>query len=310
MQDKSRYIVLLKGGIGNQLFQYAYAVYLSKFENKQVSTYFTSKGDRYNRENIIKGINTSVPLLSNNMQDRIITRIIDRPKNILTKLIKKLLGIFGMHFSNQRQKDNHHQYFKNLNSRGVTIMRGYWQSAEMVSLVKDELLKASANCKITSDEYIEILNEIEKQVKPVAIHIRDFSSSPNHSQQTLGNNYYQTAIDKILLSNKDAFFFIFANDNNYADKIVKDALPKSNYLLVPNADVPHKDLEALILMSKCKHFILSNSTFGWWGAWLGWARYNKKDAVFYMPNRWDMSSDAKSIAESFKFSKQCILLPD
>lgn len=310
MKAKSKYIVFLQGGIGNQLFQYAYAEYLNKVDNKPVAVYFYSKGDKYNRENIIKYLHPSVPLLGSSILDRFILRNIERPKNIITKLARKLSFIYGIRFSNERQKDNFHQYYKGLDNRGITMVRGYWQSAEMVNLVQEGLVKVIGKFSIESEEYSDISHKMSNYANPVAIHIRDFSTSINHTQQTISESYYKKAIDKILSSNKDAFFFVFASDNKYAKGIIADSLSENNYLLVPNSDNPRKDLEALILMSQCKYFILSNSTFGWWGAWFSWAKQKNEDSVFYMPDRWDMSKDAKNISESFRFSDQCVLIAD
>ncbi len=310
MKRLSKYVVLLRGGIGNQLFQYAYAEYLSTIESKRVSTYFYSIGDRYNRKNIIQTAHTSVATLSQSMLDQLIARIIERPENTFTKLIRTSAKLVGINVYNKRQKDEAHQYFKGLDGQGVTILRGCWQSAEMVNFVKHQLLDILMHNVIQSDEYIQIASIMEKHSSPVAIHIRDFSTSINHNQQTLSKSYYQKAIKKVMSINKNAFFFVFSNDNTKAADMIQSIIPSSNYLLVPNDENVYRDYEALILMSKCKHFIISNSTFSWWGAWLNWAQQQEMKSIYCMPNRWDMSDNAEQVANSFKFSSQCILITD
>ena len=72
------------------------------------------------------------------------------------------------------------------------------------------------------------------------------------------------------------FYFIFTNSNVWVNKNLK--LKESDYMLVRGFE----DFQDLQSISKCKHQIISNSTFGWWGAWLN--TYKKKIIIF--PKKW------------------------
>ncbi len=312
MKFFSKYVVLLKGGIRNQLFQYSYAKYLKSIEYKSVVVYYYLPGDPYNRGNIINGVDPKV-YLSDDVIGRSIASTIQKPNNTIAKSINKCAKLIGSRLPIKYTEDiDYTKYIKNINKMGLIILDGYWQSAEMVNAVKDEIKDIILQKQITSKDYTDIARMIDNKGNSVAVHIRDFSQSINHTQQTMGKGYYQKAINKHLAVNKDAFFFIFANDNSKVDKVLEDILPHDKYLLVPNAEDAQKDYEALILMSRCKHFIMSNSTFGWWGAWLSWAKGqdSPRDAIYCMPSHWDRGDQAEQLSRSFKFSAQCLLITD
>lgn len=318
----SRYIVSLKGGIGNQLFQYAYAKYLSSVEGKVAYTYYKIKEDPYKRENIIKEIDPGI-YIQKGLVNRIAIRVISRPANLLTQVIRQCASILGLRFAIKKQEESqYYQYIKNLNEKQVTILNGYWQSARMVNLVKQELLQY-LKCSELSPAHKKIAQDInnENQVS-VAVHVRSSwnigysgnvpSTLAEHSQQTLTRDYYRAAIIKMQskAKSKRLFFFVFADDTHKASDIIGGILPKDSYVIVPNYNNIHDDYQALILMSYCKHFIISNSTFGWWGAWLSWAKQQsqKKNAIYCMPARWDKSDKAEETSQCLKFSSQCILI--
>ncbi len=323
MKFFSKYVVLLKGGIGNQLFQYSYAKYLQSVEHKSTVVYYYLPGDPYNRENIINGVDPKV-YLSDDVIGRFIASTIQKPNNTIAKSINKCAKLIGSRLPIKYTEDiDYTKYIKNINKMGLIILDGYWQSAEMVNAVKDEIKDIILQKQITSKDYTDIARRIDGQNNSVAVHIRDFwledqvtqslsKGKENYLQQTLSKKYYQKAVSKVLEHNEEAFFFIFANDNSKAHKMLEGILPRDKYLLAPNAEDAQKDYEALILMSRCKHFIMSNSTFGWWGAWLSWAKGqdSPRDAIYCMPSHWDRGDQAEQLSRSFKFSAQCLLITD
>ena len=103
----------------------------------------------------------------------------------------------------------------------------------------------------------------------VAVHIRmgDYCHS-NDYHPVCGYNYYQQAMDMI---GRDNEFLIFSDEPDKAQS------------LFPDYEVDRSDTkEALRRMMWCRHFIIANSTFSWWGAWLGWDKSRRVIA----PRRW------------------------
>ncbi len=317
MSDLPKYIVLLRGGIGNQLFQYAYAKYLQSGEDKKVAVYYHFPRDVYHRENIINKIDPTI-CLADSIIGKIIGRVIERPNNILTKFIVKMSYLLGLKLPIKRLTGSgYDSYTKDINNSERAILRGYWQSAEMVNLVKDELLQ-KLSCDKMRPDYLSIMKQIDNHPNPVAMHIRSNwhmgyagdkkESAALHNQQTLTKSYYLKAVQEIKKIEGNPFLFIFADDFDKVASFVSDIFAQKDYLIVPNYNNVYDDYASLILMSHCKHFIISNSTFGWWGAWLNHAKYNNKNSLYIIPNHWDKDDQNGDAAMSFKFSPQCILL--
>ncbi len=321
MNHGSRYMILLQGGIGNQLFQYAYAKYLYCVEGKTANTYHNFKGDNYKRENIVKEIDPDI-CIRIGLASRLMMIVTSLPANIITQSIRQCASILGLRLTiKQQEESRYYQYIEAMKENGVTILNGYWQSAEMVNSVKEELLK-HIKCDELSIDYQDIADKISNNPASVAVHIRQnwhigydgdtTGTADTHPQQVLSRYYYAKSIRCIQAKSKKTFFFIFADDNDELSNFIGDILPKEQFLVVPNHNDFIADYQALILMSQCKHFIISNSTFGWWGAWLSWAKHQEQNAgaIYCMPNRWDRTDKDGQIAQGFKFSPQCILMND
>jgi hypothetical protein len=103
----------------------------------------------------------------------------------------------------------------------------------------------------------------------IAVHIRmgDYCHS-NDYHPVCSYTYYQQAMDMI---GRDNEFLIFSDEPDKAEE------------MFPNMEIDRSDTkEALRRMMWCRHFIIANSTFSWWGSWLGW----DKDKRIIAPRRW------------------------
>lgn len=137
------------------------------------------------------------------------------------------------------------------------------------------------------------LSQIAKQISScnaVSLHIRggDYNESNVYSN-ICTSDYYTKAIEKILCEIMDPFFFIFTNDITFSKSIIHkiDKL-QGKYCFVRdiqqyetkiNIDNPSYDL---FLMTQCKHNIIANSTFSWWGAYLN----QNIDKIVISPSTW------------------------
>jgi len=105
-----------------------------------------------------------------------------------------------------------------------------------------------------------------QQCESVAIHVRrgDYTSNAySASFGTLADSYYKTAIERINAGAQQPVFFVFSDDIEWC----RNNLQLHNAIFIEhNKGVDsYKDL---VLMSHCRHNIIANSTFSWWGAWL------------------------------------------
>ena len=106
-----------------------------------------------------------------------------------------------------------------------------------------------------------------EEVDSVSLHIRRGDYLLPENRELFGGictlDYYRRAIDYILDKVKNPFFFIFSNDIVW----VKENMNISNSLFI-TWNSGKDSWQDMFLMSKCKHNIIANSTFSWWGAWL------------------------------------------
>ena len=151
---------------------------------------------------------------------------------------------------------------------GTVYLDGLWQSENYFKDVQD-VIRADLQITPSQDTANQSMAEQIKTVNSVGVHVRWFDRSTNVlvSAYNLQPAYYVRAAESIRARVTAPHFFIFSDDTDAATKI--PGLPKDSVTWVNHNrrdDNAHADLW---LMSLCKHFIIANSTFSWWGAWLG-----------------------------------------
>jgi hypothetical protein len=100
---------------------------------------------------------------------------------------------------------------------------------------------------------------------------------------TCSSAYYETAERLLLETSPGAQAFVFSDEPSWAAGNLRLSMPATFVSHNP----PDRDYEDLYLMARCKHHIIANSTFSWWGAWL--ARYPAKLVV--APRVWFQGAD-------------------
>ena len=178
---------------------------------------------------------------------------------------------------------NHSKYYQYddrlLSERRARYVDGYFANYKYFSMA-EEIVKKKLIFKINlENKNLQFERQIMLAETSVAIHIRrgDFIGSVH---EVLTVDYFQRAIEVLMeeISARNPHFFIFSNDMQW----VKDNLDihyPVTYVEGNNNDNGGFDM---YLMSKCKHFIISNSYFGFWSAWLN----SSKDKVVIAPDKW------------------------
>lgn len=113
-----------------------------------------------------------------------------------------------------------------------------------------------------------VKNQISRENKDVSLEMRDINSVAVHIRRlqydnVLGTGYYDKAIAKIKAQVADPVFYVFSDDLDWCKENLK-----LNEKLIFISHNTNDEISDLWLMSQCKHFIIANSTFSWWGAWL------------------------------------------
>ena len=116
----------------------------------------------------------------------------------------------------------------------------------------------------------------------VSLHVRrgDYAADPvvmaMHGVCSL--DYYARAVEYVLERVSKPVFFLFSDDPDW----VRDHLKVRGSMRVVDQNGPDSGSEDLRLMVQCKHHIIANSTFSWWGAWLN----ANPDKLVIAPKRW------------------------
>jgi hypothetical protein len=147
------------------------------------------------------------------------------------------------------------------------LLKGYWQSAQYFSDYNSEIRQAFAFQAYSTEKLKETIDQID-QTNSVSIHFRrgDYLTNPVAQKVlgVLGMAYYSAAVQKIKSEIENPFFYIFSDDPEW----VKKNLPVNEKYKIIESSYQDKSHCDMLLMSKCKHHIIANSSFSWWGAWL------------------------------------------
>jgi hypothetical protein len=176
--------------------------------------------------------------------------------------------------------------YKDLND---IYIEGYWNEEKYFEGVKEEIRKIY-QFKPSPDSWEkELLKEIES-TESVAVHVRrgDYVTSPVLLPMCQPD-YYRKAWNILAETEKNLKFFIFSDEMDWCRKSLS-FLPNVVFVENPKKLQAYKDM---MLMSKCRHNIIANSTFSWWAAWLN-SNPDKKviypESVFLtyrtMPEEW------------------------
>lgn len=260
------------GGLGNQMFQYMFGQYLSKKYNEKIfydieffKNYTNNKKLEIRNFELLK-FNIDIEIIDykkypfinyNSRKEKfnyLLKGLLSLNRNTFNfvsdfkfTLISKIFGIF----------------FKNNYYIGYWQTYRYFSDAEFKLKESQKLINTKVKDKILKSNAVSIGVRRGDYVKLGAI-ICDIE-------------YYKKAIQLIYEKLDNPIFFIFSDDIQWCKKNIK--LSDQHFFVEPNKDTPFENME---LMSLCKHNIISNSTYEWWGAFLN---KNKKKIVIY-PKRW------------------------
>jgi len=240
--------VKLKGGLGNQMFQYAHGRSL-EFSGKKVifdiSFFENNKAKR--------DIARDFKLYNFNIDTRV--KFVNK-KNIYLDFVNKVKRKIGFSFEEYFQGE---KYFKNVED---LVRKEFTLKNEMGS-----------DAKLLEEEILNSNNSVSLHIRR-GDYITDAKTNFYHGVCDLA--YYERATKYLQEKFGNIKIFVFSDDINW----VKENLHIEDLCFVSNPEI--KDYEELILMSKCNHNITANSTFSWWGAWLN----ENKDKVVVAPKKW------------------------
>lgn len=258
-------IIKLQGGLGNQLFQYAYGLKISLLlgQNFYLDTSLLS-GDRIGvtpREFELYPYKISAAVISNDDSKSI--GIVKSPYFI------KILTRFNLAFRNCKyfNEKKFNIFDMELDDPNFSfVFEGYWQGEKYFNEVQNELRE-----QIGSYQLHPSANSLKHEMlncNSVALHVRrgDYISNPKAAKfhALCGLSYYKSAMDLIVQHIDFPHFYIFTDDPEWVSVNLSSKHPLK--IVSGLANLTHHD--ELSLMSSCRHNVISNSSFSWWGAWL------------------------------------------
>lgn len=261
-------IVKLMGGLGNQMFQYAFGKVLQKKYNCKVlydTTYFDEMIANQN------GLPTRVYELDifKNINLEFASKELVKEYEQKSHLPKILCSIFGIpYYKHFIREKNAFKYDKKLlNKKGKILYEGYFQNENYYKNIKEELKKDFELPSIKEDdEYNKALYEKIKNTKnSVFIHLR--RSEYVNLGMDISSDYYKNAVKYIAERTENPHFFVFcAEDVNY----VKNEFDIGfDFELVGETNNTRDNFyENMRMMMACQHAIIANSSYSWWAAYL------------------------------------------
>lgn len=256
-------IVNLKGGLGNQMFQYAMARSIALKNNKllvlDLSFYSNQKDVTTKRHFELNIFNLKCFIIKN-------------------RIIKNILKLFHSEIIERAFSFN-----KNISKLGNSnyIFYGYWQTEKYFKKYRRIILKDFSFPKKISEKNKKLINKI-KNNQTVSLHVRrgDYvnDKKTNEFHGTCSKKYYEDAIKLINKKIKNPLFIIFSDDLKWCKNNL--SVPKNTIFVDHNKG--NQSFEDMRLMSLCKHNIIANSSFSWWGAWLN----QNKNKIVIAPKWW------------------------
>ena len=164
-------------------------------------------------------------------------------------------------------------------------LKGHWMSERYFSDHAADIRQDLTFREPPTGRNAEIAAEIAASSDSVSIHVRrgDYLAGSNSAiYASLGQTYYRRALAAMRQRVPQPRFFCFSDDPQAARRELD--LPADSVFVEHNGTVAHEDLR---LMSLCRHHIIANSTFSWWGAWLATA----SDQVVIAPHQWWIHPD-------------------
>lgn len=291
------FTVQMMGGLGNQMFIYAFArsvekmgypIALLNYEfdiKKKSKTLLPSQQGQNTRKLEIFLFNLQLkhqnynPRYFSNKESCLGFKLLKILEKIYYKKIKssviteKSIGKLDCEFLSNLPKNTH--FF------------GYFQNVFFFEHIRNTLLQEFTLRTPLSNKNQKLKEQILSEENSCFLHIRrgDFLDPINWDIYQLGETYYKSAINFLKNKVKNLHIFVFSNDMQWCKKNLISQIGENTTKDIKITFVDNNDegnaIEDIVLMKHCKHAIMANSTFSWWGGYL----IENTEKICVMPNR-------------------------
>lgn len=264
---KPHIITIMDGGLGSQMWQYAFGRGASLKSGLPILFDLTFFMQNCKDANSLNNRNFDI--------ERTFGIDVPRANSDLISMYKKF-------FYHNNDSKSYFYYDQTIQSSSqARYLCGYYVNAQYIAWQGDALRDIFSFKLEMNDKNANTLKMIRSKKNTVAIHIRRGDYIGGGLDITTAK-YFRTAIETMAknIAGEPPTFFVFSNGMDWAKEILRDM--EHRFVFVENND-NDSGANDMYLMSECEHFIISNSSFSWWPAWLSRRSPNK---IVIMPDRW------------------------
>lgn len=268
-------IVRIRGGLGNQLFCYAAARRLALVNNAELViddvTGFV-RDRQYRRRYMLDHF--TITARKATPAERL--EPFERYRRGVKKWLSRRKPFSERIYLEQEGVDfDERLLYKKVS--GSLYLDGLWQSEKYFKDV-ESMIRSDLRITPPRDEMNQRIAEEIRTSNAVALHMRWFEAPGATAIHNVSTDYYLRAIAMMEGRIDSPHYFLFSDDPEAAS--AKLSLPEASVTFISHNREEEQAYADLWLMTQCKHFIIANSTFSWWGAWLA----NRKDKIVIAPN--------------------------
>ena len=258
-------LIKMTGGLGNQMF--IYALYLrmrSRYPNTRID-------------------------LSDMMHYRIhhgyeMNRVFGLPKEevIWPQWVKKLLEVFLFRIILERHEHGSLRHYDGTVRWPWVYYKGFYQKLIYLEGYEEQIRRVfTFDMTKVNEQSRTMAEQMDNDPQAVSLHVRRGDYLKKKYFASVGCvcqlPYYQRTLKQMSSLVDEPHYYVFSDDMPW----VKENLPLENVTYI-NWNQGEDSWQDLMLMTHCRHHIISNSTFSWWGAWLG----GNKDGKVVCPDHW------------------------
>lgn len=280
-------IVNMKGGLGNQMFEYAFAVSLrERFPQEKVLVDASHYGHiffkSYKGANLHNGFEIHKVFPNADIRAAKPWQLLRvtwyMPNYVLSRVVRRILPIRkGEVIQKESEFFTHNEEYYNL--QGDRYFEGIWESAHNYIPIRDVLrhVYEHGEPNAVNRAYIDEIGRCNS----VGIHIRrgDYLKVPEF-RGICDLEYYTRAIREVLEDGQEHVFYLFSNDMEWCRENIVPLCAGQKVVMVTE-NVGKESCWDMFLMTYCQDLIIANSSFSWWAAFL-----NRRDGRVFAPHRW------------------------
>lgn len=299
-------IIRMTGGLGNQMFQYALYLKLQSQGKEVKFDDITEYEGRKARPILLWCFGIEYPSASREE----INGLTDGFMDLRSRIRRKIFGRKSMEY---REKEG--CFDEQVLMKESAYLTGYFQSEKYFGNIRGKVRESFCfSERIWSGLSKELMEKIKgyqgkiENAKAVSVHIRRGDYLENNAVYggICTEEYYKEAIAVLKGKVPDAVFVVFSNEPEWAKNWITGNFENRDDFVVIEGTTEDTGYLDLFLMSRCHHYIIANSSFSWWGAWLN----TNKDKIVIAPSKWVNDKDMKDIytEKMVKISPEGMLL--